>query len=91
MAKKTDEVKQLEKIIKTLDTLFDKGQDCIHPFTGEMVLDNEYDAIKQKLFELYPKSKIFQTPTASTKKIKNLTRCSKQTFNKINCRSKNRP
>lgn len=68
---KNDEVKKLEKTIIVLDTLFEKGEECIHPFTGEVVLDNEYDEIKQKLFDIYPKSKIFKTPTVSTKVVKN--------------------
>ena len=59
-------VKELEKIIKALDTAFHiNGDDCINPLTGEIVLDNEYDALKVELFNLNPESKIFTTVTAS--------------------------
>ena len=60
----------LEKIIIVLDTAFhEAGDDCIDPFTGEIVLDNEYDALKKELFTLCPDSKIFKTVTASIAKI----------------------
>jgi DNA ligase (NAD+) len=58
-------IKELEEIISSLDTAFDKGDDCINPLTGEIVLDNEYDALKAELFKLKPDSKIFTTVTAS--------------------------
>lgn len=58
-------IKELEKIIAKLDTLFEKGDDCINPITGLVVLDNEYDALKKELFDLHPKSKIFTTVTSS--------------------------
>ena len=58
-------VKDLEKIIQSLDTAFDKGDDCINPLTEEVVLDNEYDALKVELYKLAPESKIFKTITAS--------------------------
>lgn len=57
-------VKELEKIIIKLDTLFEKGDDCIN-FAGEIVLDNEYDELKRELLNLSPESKIFKTVTAS--------------------------
>jgi len=58
-------VKELEKIIVKLDTLFEQGEECINPLTGEIVLDNEYDALKKELFKLNPNSKIFSSITAS--------------------------
>ena len=58
-------IKDLEKIIKTLDTAFEKGNDCVNCFTQEVVLDNEYDSLKTELFKLAPNSKIFKTVTAS--------------------------
>lgn len=58
-------VKELEKIIVKLDTLFEQGEECINPLTGEIVLDNEYDALKVELHKLSPDSKIFTTVTAS--------------------------
>ena len=61
-------IKELEKIIIALDTAFDKGDDCINLITKDVVLDNEYDSLKQALFILCPESKIFKTVTASTAK-----------------------
>ena len=58
-------IKELEKTIATLDTFFEKGDDCVSPLTREIVLDNEYDLLKKELFLLFPKSKIFITVTAS--------------------------
>ena len=58
-------VTELESIIKTLDTLYEAGDDCINPVTGQVVLDNEYDALKQELFQLCPTSKIFTSVTSS--------------------------
>lgn len=65
-----EKIKKLEKIIIALDTAFEKGDDCINPFTNEVVLDNEYDALKTELFKLCPDSKIFTTVTASKSKMK---------------------
>ena len=59
-----DEIKKLEEIIKTLDTLYHKGDDCVHPYTLEIISDNQYDALRKKLFDLCPNSKIFNTITA---------------------------
>ncbi len=66
-------IKDLEKIIKALDIAFHiTGDDCIDPLTGEVVLDNEYDALRAELLKLHPNSKIFKTVTsASSKAIKN--------------------
>jgi len=59
-------IKRLEKTIIALDTAFHiTGNDCIDPFTKEVVLDNEYDALKVELQTLCPDSKILQTVTAS--------------------------
>ena len=47
MNKNNNRIKRLEKTIIALDTAFHiTGDDCIDPFTGEIVLDNEYDALK---------------------------------------------
>ena len=65
MTKQNTRIKELEKIIKALDTAFHiTGDDCINPITGEGVLDNEYDALKEELLNLCPKSKIFTTVTS---------------------------
>ena len=61
-------VKQLEKTIVALDTSFDEGNDCIDPFTKEVILDNEYDALEQELLTICPESKIFTSVTSSTSK-----------------------
>lgn len=55
----------LERIIRRLDTLAEKGEPCINPDTGEEVSDNEYDMLRLELLELKPNSKIFDTVTAS--------------------------
>lgn len=57
--------KDLERIISILDTLYEQGEDCIHPDTGQLVSDGEYDALRRKLFALNPNSKVFKTPTTS--------------------------
>ncbi len=69
MMKQNKRVKDLEKIIKALDTAFHiTGNDCINPLTGEVVLDNEYDAFKVELLKLSPDSKIFTSITAAKSK-----------------------
>ena len=65
MAKSDLEVAELESIIETLDTLYEAGDECIHPMTGKVVSDTEYDALRKKLADLNPKSYIFKDVTAS--------------------------
>ena len=77
MAKKTAAARQtavsvenpsaddLERIIGHLDTCYERGDDCIHPDTGVIVSDGEYDAMRRALKELRPDSELFQTATAS--------------------------
>lgn len=55
----------LERIIAHLDTLYERGDDCIHPDTGIIVTDGEYDALRRELASLRPDSPVFATPTAS--------------------------
>ena len=57
--------KDLERIISHLDTLYERGDDCLHPDTGIVVTDGEYDALRRELKEVAPKSKLFATATAS--------------------------
>jgi len=59
------EVSELESIIETLDTLYELGDDCVHPITGKLVSDPEYDTLRKRLFDLHPKSYIFKDVTAS--------------------------
>ncbi len=55
----------LERIIAHLDTLYERGEDCIHPDTDIIVTDGEYDGLRRELRRLRPKSKAFLTATAS--------------------------
>jgi DNA ligase (NAD+) len=59
-------IEELEKIIITLDTLYEKGEQCINPISCEETTDNEYDKLKKELFDRCPESKIFDSVTAST-------------------------
>lgn len=59
------EVLELELVIEALDTLYEQGDDCIHPITGEVVSDAEYDLLRKKLFDLFPSSSVFKEVTAS--------------------------
>lgn len=70
VAKPSKRVAELEHIIETLDTLFEVGDDCINPVTGEVVLDNEYDALKKELWDLNPNSRIFKSVTSSKSKVR---------------------
>jgi len=55
----------LERIIAHLDTQYEQGEECIHPDTGVIVSDGEYDALRRELQSLRPDSVIFRTATAS--------------------------
>ena len=55
----------LERVIAHLDTAYEQGDECIHPTTKILVTDGEYDAMRRKLAELRPESKLFATATAS--------------------------
>lgn len=56
----------LEVVIAHLDSLYELGEDCIHPDTGIIVTDGEYDALRRELFKLRPNSTVFNTATASS-------------------------
>ena len=56
----------LERIIGHLDTQYEQGDDCIHPDTGIIVTDGEYDGLRRELKKLRPKSSLFATATASS-------------------------
>jgi DNA ligase (NAD+) len=66
-ASRKDELRahDLERIIAHLDTLYERGDDCIHPDTGIIVSDGEYDAMRRELRTLRPDSPVFRTATAS--------------------------
>ena len=55
----------LERIIAHLDTLYERGADCIHPDTGVIVSDGEYDGLRRELRRLRPDSSLFDAATAS--------------------------
>ncbi len=55
----------LERIITHLDTLYETGEECVHPDSGILVTDGEYDALRRDLKELRPESKLFESATAS--------------------------
>ncbi len=59
------EATELERVIAHLDTLYEQGEECCHPDTNIEVTDGEYDALRRRLKELKPKSKLFATATAS--------------------------
>lgn len=65
------EADELEYIIAELDTLYEIGEECVHPLTGEKITDPEYDELRQKLKSLNPDSKIFAAPTASKASVVN--------------------
>ena len=56
-----------EIIIAKLDEMYENGDDCIHPFSREPVTDSEYDAIKRKLFLIYPESQVFNKVVSGIK------------------------
>lgn len=56
---------ELERVITHLDTLYEQGLDCVHPDTSILVSDGEYDSLRRQLKELRPKSKLFDSATAS--------------------------
>ena len=55
----------LERIISHLDTLYERGEDCLHPDNGSITTDGEYDALRRELQSLRPDSQLFDTATAS--------------------------
>ena len=59
------EIAELKYVIPILDTLYEQGDDCVHPITGKIVTDPEYDAMRARLAFLNPKSKILKDVTAS--------------------------
>ena len=60
-----DRIAVLERVIAYLDTLYEQGDDCVHPDTGVPVSDGEYDALRRELAQLSPNSAIFKSATAS--------------------------
>jgi DNA ligase (NAD+) len=59
------EIQELEYVIPVLDTLYEQGDDCIHPISGKIVPDAEYDAMRARLAFLKPDSTVLKDVTAS--------------------------
>lgn len=59
------EILELELVIETLDTAYEAGDECIHPITGRVVSDPDYDKLRKRLQELCPNSKVLKDFTAS--------------------------
>ncbi len=64
-SKNTDRADELERVITHLDTLYERGDECVHPDTRIPVSDGEYDALRRELAGLRPDSNLFQSATAS--------------------------
>ena len=61
----TNRVKELERVITALDTLYQAGELCVHPDSGEDVSDSDYDEMREELRRLSPRSKVLRSVTAS--------------------------
>lgn len=59
------EVVELEQVIEHLDTCYEDGAECLHPITGKLVTDPEYDRLRKRLAELHPESEVLKEVTAS--------------------------
>lgn len=59
------DIQKLKELIVHLDTLYELGEECIHPETGSIVSDKEYDILRQALYSLSPDDELFDSPTAS--------------------------
>ena len=55
----------LERVIAHLDTRYEQGLECVHPDSGIIITDGEYDGLRRSLKELRPDSKLFDSATAS--------------------------
>ncbi|MEM9825814.1 MAG: NAD-dependent DNA ligase LigA [Planctomycetota bacterium] len=66
-----DRADDLERIIGHLDTQYERGDECVHPDTGIIVTDGEYDALRRELKTLRPDSTVFETATASSMQSEN--------------------
>ena len=64
-SKKKSRADELERIISHLDTLYEQGEECVHPDTKIIVTDGEYDALRRELKAERADSKLFDTATAS--------------------------
>lgn len=61
-------IKELERVIRHLDTLWDQDLPPVHPDTGDLVSNQEYDGLRIELKKLHPKSDIFDNATATKTK-----------------------
>jgi len=64
------EIDDLRKIITHLDTCYHiTGEDCVNPITGDIVTDNEYDALKKRLEQLDPNWEGFNTTFSAEEEV----------------------
>jgi DNA ligase (NAD+) len=61
-----NEADNLERIKKYLDNLYEQGEPCIHPDTGVVVSDPDYDLLVQRLAKLRPDSVELKKPSSAT-------------------------
>jgi DNA ligase (NAD+) len=59
------EADELEQVIEVLDTLWDQGEPCVHPITGQEVPNPVYDGMRSRLAEIRPDSRVFEGTNAS--------------------------
>jgi DNA ligase (NAD+) len=55
-----DEAEELEFVIRDLDEKYQVGEDTIHPLTGLLVPDGQYDAMLERLRDIKPESDILK-------------------------------
>jgi len=60
------EVEKLVRVKKVLDTLYEAGDPCVHPDTGAVVSDPDYDRMVSRLAELDPDNEELKKVTSST-------------------------
>jgi len=75
VAKESHKAK-LVRVLSYLDTLYEVGEDCVHPDTKKLVSDPEYDDLLAELRKIDPKNERFTRPsdskaTSAAEKIEN--------------------
>lgn len=61
----TAEAVELEAVITALDTLWEEGEECLHPVTGKVVSNAQYDQMRKRLEEIHPTSELLKQVSAS--------------------------
>lgn len=62
----SDRIKDLRRILAHLDTLYELGEDCVHPDTGQIVPDDLYDDWVAELKGLSPNEPRFTHQTSGS-------------------------